>query len=96
MKNIRNTIEQELDKLDDKWQALPLRTQVRYVIVLFSCYLILGIGVLVKVCYDLGRENNNSIAIKHIDPPPVVQDGSVGKNAESNANKNQRNGRERE
>ncbi|REC61838.1 nitrogen regulatory IIA protein [Chryseobacterium pennae] len=95
MKNIRTTIEQELDKLDNKWQALPLRTQVRYVIILFACYLIIGIGVLVKVCYDLGKENNN-ISIKHIEAPPLMQDASVSNETEINRNKNQENGRERE
>ncbi|MDR2270433.1 MAG: nitrogen regulatory IIA protein [Sphingobacterium sp.] len=95
MKNIRTTIEQELDRLDNKWQALPLRTQVRYVIILFACYLVIGIGVLVKVCYDLGRENN-TIAIKHIEAPPVIRDTSISHRPEINPNKNQGNGRERE
>ncbi|PUV24431.1 nitrogen regulatory IIA protein [Sphingobacterium athyrii] len=93
MKNFRNTIESELERLDNRWQALPLKTQCRYVIILFACYLTLGIGVLVKVCYDLGKEDRH-IEVSHIQSPSIGDD-ALRKDTLIN-NKNYNNGRERE
>lgn len=95
MKNIRNTIESELEKLDERWQALPLKTQCSYVIVLFTFYLIMGIGVLVKVCYDLGREDRH-MGINHIESPSVRNGVSLEKDSIIINDKKYSNGRERE
>jgi len=89
MKNIRTKIDTKLEKLDQKWRGLPVRTQIRYVLYLFAFYLIMGVGVLVKVCYDLGRADKMEIG--HIDAIPVIKGDSV-----LNEQKTIRNGRERE
>lgn len=95
MKNFRNTIESELEKLDNRWQALPLKTQCRYVIILFAFYLIMGIGVLVKVCYDLGKEDRQ-MKISHIESPSISDGSSARKDSTIIKYKKYRNGRERE
>ncbi|RKF37119.1 nitrogen regulatory IIA protein [Sphingobacterium siyangense] len=94
MKNFRNTIESELEKLDNKWQALPLKTQCRYVIILFAFYLTMGIGVLVKVCYDLGKEDRQ-MEISHIESPSISEGSSAMKDSSLINYKKYINGRER-
>lgn len=94
MKNIRTKITEELERLDAKWRALPLKTQIRYVIMLFAFYLLMGIGVLIKVCYDLGREEGH-MEIQHIESSGVVSDGSADKDSVVSNSKNSDNGRER-
>ncbi|UIR57838.1 nitrogen regulatory IIA protein [Sphingobacterium sp. SRCM116780] len=94
MKNFRAAINGELDKLDLKWRALPLKTQCKYVIVFFMLYLLLGIGVLAKVWYDLGKEDQ--ISINHIESTARVNGESLSKDSVLINNKNLRNGRERE
>lgn len=93
MKNIRTTIDNELEKLDLRWRNLPVRTQIRYVLFLFAFYLLMGVGVLIKVFYDLGRGDN--IKISHIELPATIHHGSTVSDSIDNA-KNYRNGRERE
>ncbi|KXH84917.1 nitrogen regulatory IIA protein [Chryseobacterium kwangjuense] len=95
MKNFRNTIESELERLDNRWQALPLKTQCKYVIILFTFYLTMGIGVLVKVCYDLGKEDRH-IEIGHIESPSIGDGTSLRADSILINNKKFRNGRERE
>ncbi|MFC3157097.1 hypothetical protein SAMN05443633_112100 [Chryseobacterium arachidis] len=94
MKNFRKKIEETLEKLDLKWRDLPLKTQFRYVILLFGFYLIVGIGVLVKVCYDLGREEGH-MTIEHINSSGVLKDRSEDKDSVLTNSKNSENGRER-
>ncbi|MFC3356008.1 nitrogen regulatory IIA protein [Sphingobacterium zeae] len=93
MKNIRTTIDKEVEKLDLKWRSLPVGRQVRYVLYLFAFYLLMGVGVLVKVFYDLGK--GDTIDISHIEVPGVIQNESSVKDSVTNP-KNIYNGRERE
>lgn len=93
MKNIRTTIHNELEKLDLRWRNLPVRKQIRYVLYLFAFYLMMGVGVLVKVFYDLGR--GDKIAISHIELPVVIDNGSAAGDSITNS-KHIDNGRERE
>ena len=93
MKNIRTTIDKEVEKLDLKWRKLPVGKQIRYVLYLFAFYLMMGVGVLVKVCYDLGK--GDTIAISHIEVPRVIQNESSVKDSVTNP-KTIYNGRERE
>ena len=72
MKNIRTAIDFELEKLDMKWRNLPINTQIRYVLYLFAFYMILGVGVMVKVFYDLGRDERMEIG--HIEAPAVMKE----------------------
>lgn len=75
MKNLRTTLYNEFEKLDLKWQNLPLKKQIRYVLYLFAFYMLLGVGVLVKVFYDL--RNSDEIEIEHINVPLVVDKDSI-------------------
>lgn len=93
MKNIRSTINNELEKLDLRWRNLPIRTQIRYVLYLFTFYLLMGVCVLVKVFYDLGR--GDKIDISHIEMPPVIDNESSERESVINS-KQIENGRERE
>lgn len=58
------------DKLDERWRALSLRKQHQYMVCFFVTYLILTIGVVVKVCYDVGK-SNSELTINHIENPIV-------------------------
>lgn len=93
MKNIRTTIHHELEKLDLRWRNLPVRKQIRYVLYLFAFYLLMGVGVLVKVFYDLGK--GDKIDISHIEVPTVIHNKSSMKDSITNP-KTRDNGRERE
>ena len=93
MKNLRTTIDKQFEKLDLRWRNLPVRTQVRYVLYLFAFYLLMGVGVLVKVFYDLGR--GDKIAISHIEVPAGIHNGSSVQDSITNP-KHIGNGRERE
>jgi hypothetical protein len=75
MKNLRTTLHYEFEKLDLKWRNLPLKKQIRYVLYLFAFYMLLGVGVLVKVFYDL--RNADEIEIEHINVPLVVDQDSI-------------------
>lgn len=90
MKNIRTAIDNELDKLDLRWRNLPVKKQIRYVLYLFAFYLLMGVGVLVKVFYDLGR--GDKIDISHIEVPAVIHNESSQKDLVTNS-KHMENGR---
>jgi hypothetical protein len=93
MKNIRTTIDNELEKLDLRWRNLPVRKQIRYVLYLFAFYLLMGVGVLVKVFYDLGK--GDKIDISHIELPAFIRNESSMIDSVTNP-KHIENGRERE
>lgn len=90
MKNIRTAIDNELEKLDQRWRNLPVKKQIRYVLYLFAFYLLMGVGVLVKVFYDLGR--GDKIDISHIELPAVIHNESSQKDSVTNS-KHIENGR---
>ncbi|WP_367331098.1 nitrogen regulatory IIA protein [Sphingobacterium multivorum] len=90
MKNIRTAIDNELEKLDQRWRNLPVKKQIRYVLYLFAFYLLMGVGVLVKVFYDLGR--GHKIDISHIEVPAVIYNESSQKDSVTNS-KHIENGR---
>ncbi len=56
------------DKLDEHWQALPVRKQQQYTLYFFVGYLLLTAGVIGKVVYDTGKPND-AINIRHIENP---------------------------
>lgn len=90
MKNIRTAIDNELEKLNQRWRNLPVKKQIRYVLYLFAFYLLMGVGVLVKVFYDLGR--GDKIDISHIELPAVIHNESSQKDSVTNS-KHIENGR---
>jgi hypothetical protein len=77
MKNLRTNISEWFNRLDERWQALPVRKQHRYTLCFFTGYLLLTMGVIFKVWLDTARSDNDMV-IKHIENP-------VGKKKESPA-----------
>lgn len=76
MKNLRTMISNRLDKLDERWRALPLKKQHRYTLLLFSGYALLSVFVILKVCYDVGKANG-SISIEHIENPVIKKPAAI-------------------
>jgi hypothetical protein len=72
MKKIRANIDRYLEKLDDRWQALPVRKQRKYTMYFFVCYLLLTIGVVFKVYHDTGKSGQGMV-IEHIENPILEQ-----------------------
>ncbi|TDE29371.1 nitrogen regulatory IIA protein [Flavobacterium ranwuense] len=75
MKNLRTNLNKLFDRLDQRWQALPVKKQHSYTLCFFTGYLLLTIGVIFKVGLDTTRSDNDMV-IKHIENP-------VGKKKES-------------
>lgn len=48
-------MEQFFDELDKRWLAVPIRKQRLYTLYFFASYLLLAIGIIAKVCYEVGR-----------------------------------------
>ncbi|WP_260133131.1 nitrogen regulatory IIA protein [Elizabethkingia anophelis] len=68
MKKLRVNMDRYFDKLDERWQALPVRKQHQYTLYFFVGYLLLTAGVIGKVVYDTGK-SNDAIDIRHIENP---------------------------
>ncbi|WP_140487026.1 nitrogen regulatory IIA protein [Flavobacterium sp. GSA192] len=76
MKKIRANMDSYFDKVDDRWRALPLRKQYKYLLYCFLVYLILTIAVILKVWYDTGKSNHR-VVIEHIENPVVKKKESA-------------------
>ena len=70
MKNLRKTVNESFDSLDNRWRALPLRKQHRYILLLFMAYLMLTIGIIIKVGHDVKMSKKES-SIESIDNPII-------------------------
>lgn len=70
MKNVRTNMSEWFDRLDQRWQVLPVRKQHRYTLCFFTGYLLLTIGVIFKVGLDTTRSDNDMV-IKHIENPAL-------------------------
>jgi len=68
MKKLRKRLEEHLDKLDEKWRALPIKKQRLYILLFFILYALLSIGIIFKVSRDL-KYNTKTVAIEHIENP---------------------------
>ena len=69
MKKLRANMDKWFYRLDERWRALPVRIQHKYMMYFFAAYLILTAGVLFKVWYDVGKPDNNMVVIGHIENP---------------------------
>jgi uncharacterized membrane protein len=67
MKKIKANMDSYFEKLDQRWQALPLRKQHQYTLYFFVGYLMLTAGVIFKVWYDAGK--SDEMVIEHIENP---------------------------
>lgn len=65
---LRKNIERYFDRLDEKWQALPIKKQRLYILLFFILYALLSIGIIFKVSQDL-KNNTKTVAIEHIENP---------------------------
>ncbi|MEC3880276.1 nitrogen regulatory IIA protein [Parapedobacter sp. 10938] len=77
MKKLQDKIDRLMDRLDERWRALPRRKQRRYTICLFAGYLLLTAGVIAKLRYDTGKPGN-ILQPEHIVSPinpinPILQ-----------------------
>ena len=61
MKKLRANMDRYFDKLDERWQALPVRKQHQYTLYFFVGYLLLTAGVIFKVWYDTSKSGNDMI-----------------------------------
>jgi hypothetical protein len=68
IKRLRTAINNWLDKLGERWRSLSVRQQHRYILLVFSGYAILTIGVMLKVCYDV-LQGGEQMSIEHIESP---------------------------
>lgn len=75
MKNIRANLDEWFEKLEERWQALPLRKQHKYILCFFTGYLILTTGVIFKVWYDASK-SDNAMVIEHIENPVLKKSES--------------------
>ncbi|WP_431498783.1 nitrogen regulatory IIA protein [Flavobacterium sp.] len=75
MKNLRTNMSEWFDRLDERWQALPVRKQHRYTLYFFTGYVLLTLAVIFKVWLDTARSDND-MEIKHIDNPVLKKEES--------------------
>lgn len=68
MKNIKTTIDKFLERLEKRWEKLPMHKQRQYVLYSFSGFFLLMTIVSVKIFYDTIRINNTMI-IEHLQNP---------------------------
>ena len=75
MKKLRANMDRYFDKLEEGWQALPVRKQHQYTLYFFVWYLLLTAGVIGKVVYDTGK-SDDEINIRHIKNPILKENES--------------------
>ncbi|BAP31924.1 nitrogen regulatory IIA protein [Chryseobacterium sp. StRB126] len=75
MKKLRANMDRYFDKLEERWQALPVRKQHQYMLYFFVGYLLLTAGVIGKVVYDTGK-SDDEINIRHIKNPILKENES--------------------
>lgn len=76
MKNLGRRINNWFEKLDVQWQAMPVKKQQRYTILLVISYALLSTIVILKVCYDVSK-SDSSIIIEHIENPIIQKNKSL-------------------
>lgn len=75
MKNIRKNMDRYIDKLDERWQALPLRKQRRYTLYFFMGYLLFTAAVVFKIWHD-AEPPESDMVIEHIENPVLKKNES--------------------
>lgn len=79
---IKKRWEGYIDKLDEKWQELPINKQRIYMIYFFTTYCLMTTAVILKVWYDT-KESKNSMSMEHIENPVLKKNKSLEKNQDS-------------
>ena len=75
MKKLRANMGKWFDKMDERWRALPIEKQQKYILYLFVAYLLLTGEVIFKVWYDTGKSNTDMV-IDHIENPVLKKKGN--------------------
>lgn len=75
MKKLRTNMGKWFDKMDERWSALPIEKQQKYILYLFVAYLLLTGWVIFKVWYDTGKSNTDMV-IDHIENPVLKKKGN--------------------
>ncbi|MBM7421298.1 MULTISPECIES: nitrogen regulatory IIA protein [Chryseobacterium] len=75
MKKLKANMDRYFDKLDERWQALPMRKQHQYTLYFFVGYVLLTAGVIGKVMYDTSKSGNDMV-IEHIENPVLKKNES--------------------
>ncbi|UKB78601.1 nitrogen regulatory IIA protein [Chryseobacterium sp. MEBOG07] len=91
MKNVRTIISNRCEKLDGKWRKLSARKQKKWVILFFTGYLLLTVGVVITVWYDAKTNTVKQKSVTgHIRNPVVEpkESGSDIKNSSTHIKNN--------
>jgi len=75
MKKLRANLDRYFEKLEERWQAMPMRKKHQYTLYFFIGYLLLTAGVICKVWYDTSKSENDMV-IKHIENHVLKKNGS--------------------
>lgn len=67
------------DKLDERWQSLPVCKQHKFTLYFFTGYLLLTAFVILKVWYDMVNPDNKMV-IEHIENPALKKGSPVSQN----------------
>jgi hypothetical protein len=70
MKNLRTTISNRFDKLDDHWRSIPVKRQHRYMLLFFLGYVLLTAAVIIGIWYDV-QNPKKEIHILPIENPII-------------------------
>lgn len=70
MKKLRNEIEDWFEKLEKSWRELPLKNQQKLTLYFLAGYLLLSVGVIFKIWYEIEKSHNDN-GIAHIENPLI-------------------------
>ncbi len=66
MENLRTNIDLWLVKVDERWRALPLKKQYKYILYCFISYLILTVVVTLSVWFET-RKDSSKLDVERIE-----------------------------
>ncbi|MEA9412614.1 MULTISPECIES: nitrogen regulatory IIA protein [Flavobacterium] len=70
MKNLRTNMSEWFDRLDQRWQALPVEKQHSCTLYFFAGYVLITAGVIFKTVLDTAGSDND-MEIRHIENPAL-------------------------
>lgn len=68
MKKFHITMDTWQDRMDSRWRALPASQKRRIVLYSFAGYLLVNIGIIIQVIYEVGN-TRETLEIEHISNP---------------------------
>lgn len=70
MKKIIIKMQDCLQRMTERWQALSFKQQQRFILIVFAGYLLLSVTVILKAWYGSGHQGY-SMSIEHIGNPMI-------------------------